>query len=53
MQPSPGHPAAVPARPDRSRHLTRRPRTDAARMRAIAWKLVKPPGEECINGLAD
>ncbi|MEV5731637.1 MULTISPECIES: hypothetical protein [Streptomyces] len=51
--PSPGHQAAVPARPDRLRRLAQRLRLLAARMRAIAWKLVKLSGEEFVKCFAN
>jgi hypothetical protein len=53
VQPSPGHQAAVPARPDRLRRLAQRLRLLAARMRAIAWKLVKLSGEEFVKCFAN
>ncbi|MDQ0904693.1 hypothetical protein QFZ22_000678 [Streptomyces canus] len=53
VQPSPGHQAAVPARTSRSRRLARRVRIIAARIRAIAWKLVKLSGEEFVKGFAN
>lgn len=42
-----------PARPDRRRRLVQRLRLLAARTRAIAWKLVKPSGEEFVKGFAN
>lgn len=53
VQPSRSHQAAVPARPNRSRRFPRRPRIIAARIRAIAWKLVKLSGEEFVKGFAN
>lgn len=53
MQPSPGYQAAVPARRVRSRFPGRRMRVIAARMRAIAWKLVKLSSEEFVKGFAN
>jgi hypothetical protein len=52
-QPTHDHQAALPTRPDRRRRLARRLRTIAARMRAIAWKLVKLSGEEFVKGFAN
>ncbi|MFF9810786.1 hypothetical protein ACF1G5_37865 [Streptomyces coeruleorubidus] len=53
VQPSPGHQAAAPARPNRRRRLAQRLRIIAARTRAIAWKLVKLSGEEFVKGFAN
>ncbi|MFJ9026702.1 hypothetical protein ACIRPU_43225 [Streptomyces sp. NPDC102259] len=53
VQPSLGHQAAVPERPNRRRRLAQRLRIIAARTRAIAWKLVKLSGEEFVKGFAN
>jgi hypothetical protein len=53
VQPSPGHQAAVPARPNRRRRLAQRLRIIAARTRAIGWKLVKLSVEEFVTGFAN
>ncbi|MFD4483459.1 hypothetical protein ACFWPU_46240 [Streptomyces sp. NPDC058471] len=53
VQPSPGHQAAVPARSNRPGRLARRLHVLAARVRAIAWKLVKLSGEEFVKGFAN
>ncbi|MFE0776420.1 hypothetical protein [Streptomyces sp. NPDC058861] len=53
VQPSPGHQAAIPARPDWRRRFVQRLRLLTARTRAIAWKLVKLSGEEFVKGFAN
>ncbi|MFJ3229217.1 hypothetical protein ACIPJS_38530 [Streptomyces sp. NPDC086783] len=50
---SPGHQAAVLARPNMRRRLAQRLRIIAARTRSIAWKLVKLSGEEFVKGFAN
>ncbi|GGV50823.1 hypothetical protein GCM10010293_62150 [Streptomyces griseoflavus] len=52
-QPSPGHQAAVPVRPDWRRRFVQRLRLLAARTRVISWKLVKLSGEEFVKGFAN
>ncbi|MFF4576516.1 hypothetical protein [Streptomyces sp. NPDC001410] len=53
LQPSPSRQAAVPPCPSRPHRVSRRLRVIAARMRAIAWKLVKLSGEEFVRGFAN
>ncbi|MFJ9634877.1 hypothetical protein ACIRU8_45025 [Streptomyces sp. NPDC101175] len=42
-----------PVRPNRWRRLIRRLRVIAARIRNIAWKAMKLPGEEFVKGFAN
>ncbi|MFJ9721014.1 hypothetical protein ACIRPQ_34645 [Streptomyces sp. NPDC101213] len=50
---SPGPQTVVPARQNRSHRLARQLRVLTARMRAIAWKVVKLFGEEFVKGFAN